>query len=102
MKDIVGVFIVISFLVLFFRLPVDIAPGIRVSSIRGPWFFWGMQEMFRYVPPLLVGILIPATFLLLVGILPWISGSFERYGRMAIVLGLVSYTVLSIVFWIAW
>jgi len=98
----VGVSIAISILVLFFRLPVDISPNVQVSSIKGPWFFWGMQEMFRYVPPLLAGILIPAMFLLLVGILPWISSSFEKYGKMAIVLGVVSYFVLSIVSWITW
>ncbi len=35
-------------------------PGVYIS---GPWFFLGLQEMLRYLPPFTAGILIPVIFI---------------------------------------
>jgi len=51
-----------------FCLPIlIIAPlepeQLGINYISGPWFFLGLQEMLRYAPPLLAGIIVPSCFL---------------------------------------
>jgi len=40
-----------------------------VTYISGPWFFLGLQELLRYLPPIIAGIFIPATLLLGIALL---------------------------------
>ena len=48
---------------LFLSAPLEIAkPGI--FHITGPWFFVGLQEMLRFLPVLVAGIILPTLFLL--------------------------------------
>jgi len=53
-------------LLLFCLLPTAPfeAEKLGVFHINGPWFFLGLQELLRFFPPLLAGVLFPATLLL--------------------------------------
>ncbi len=82
--------------------PVDINPALNVSHVRGPWFFWGIQETLRYAPPLLGGIVFPVLFAGLFCILPLFSGLYEKFARSIIYLFISAYVVLCIIFRLRW
>jgi ubiquinol-cytochrome c reductase cytochrome b subunit len=52
-------------LLLFCLLPAAPfeAEKLGVFHINGPWFFLGLQELLRFFPPLLAGVLFPSTLL---------------------------------------
>jgi len=88
-------------LILVFSLLIaaPIEPArLGVDYIGGPWFFLGLQELLRYLPPLLAGIIIPviAVFLLL-RIHP---GDREPQKRVVtLVIFLVCYLILTVIAW---
>lgn len=63
--------------------------------IAGPWFFLGLQELLRYLPAFVAGVVIP---LAPVALLFWLpaDGSARRYGIVAILLWLFAYAVLTL------
>ncbi len=69
-----------------------------ISYISGPWFFLGLQELLRYLPPLVAGVAFPGFFLLVL-FAAYPSNSHLR--NITIMLGssLIFYTVLSVVAW---
>ncbi len=40
-----------------------------VVYIAGPWFFLGLQELLRYLPPILAGVVYPASFIVAIAFL---------------------------------
>ena len=46
----------------FIAAPID-PEKLGVSYISGPWFFLGLQELLRYLPPLIAGFIFPASFI---------------------------------------
>ena len=46
----------------FVGAPLD-PETLGITYITGPWFFLGLQELLRYLPPLVAGVLIPLSFL---------------------------------------
>ncbi len=65
-----------------------------VFHIQGPWFFLGLQELLRYLPPLLAGVLFPSTLLIaLFALQP--SHRFSPSLRTFIVLWLGLYVLLT-------
>ena len=63
--------------------------------IAGPWFFLGLQELLRYLPAFVAGVVIPLAPVVLLFWLP-ADGSARRYGIVAILLWLFAYTVLTL------
>ncbi len=67
--------------------------------ISGPWFFLGLQELLRYLHPVLAGIVIPGLFLwALFGAHP--ASTRLRWTLSALGLGLCLYATLSVIAWI--
>ncbi len=69
-----------------------------VHYISGPWFFLGLQELLRYLPPIIAGIITPLSFIFTLFL-------FRPKEKKEVIAGffwgwLISYGVLSaIAFW---
>jgi len=62
--------------------------------IAGPWFFLGLQELLRSLPPFIAGVVTP---LLPLGLLFWLpkTAPARTYVLLAIILWLLAYGVLT-------
>jgi quinol-cytochrome oxidoreductase complex cytochrome b subunit len=45
--------------------------GLATEHVKAPWIFVGIQQMLRYLPPILAGIAIPAGALLALALVPY-------------------------------
>lgn len=70
-------------------------PG--VTYIAGPWFFLGLQELLRYLSPLVAGAVIPGIFL--VTLFAAHPGWYRRITLLLLALWLVIYALLSLIAW---
>ena len=67
-----------------------------VTYISGPWFFLGLQELLRYLTPIVAGIFIPAILLLALFFLQKRNPYF-RFWLFLTLLWLLTYAVLTMV-----
>jgi ubiquinol-cytochrome c reductase cytochrome b subunit len=65
-----------------------------IFHINGPWFFLGLQELLRFLPPLFAGVLLPSTLLLALCLLQRRNRYYPRI-RTFILGWLFIYTLLS-------
>ncbi len=70
------------------------ADHLGIIHIAGPWFFLGLQELLRYLPPLLAGIIYPASLLLSLALLQKKNRFFTPL-LIYILFWLLSYAVLT-------
>lgn len=88
-----------ALLILSMLLPAPLEPEqLGVEYIAGPWFFLGLQELLRYMSPLLAGVVIPSIFMVLF-FRSHPAGKHVKSGNMLIFLWLCSYAFLSIIAW---
>lgn len=64
---------------------VALPPDAVVESVRGPWFFWGMQSLLKVIPPFWGGIVIPGLFAAFVFLLPLSKRGRENTRRVTLI-----------------
>lgn len=67
---------------------------IGLLHIAGPWFFLGLQELLRYIPPFWAGVVVPATIIAPLILLPT-AGKLRRRCLQFIILWLAVYAILT-------
>lgn len=60
--------------------------GIAVEHVKAPWIFVGIQQMLRYLPAFVAGVLLPALTVVAVASMPWLQ--LGRRGAVLLFLGL--------------
>jgi quinol-cytochrome oxidoreductase complex cytochrome b subunit len=67
-----------------------------VTHISGPWFFLGLQELLRYLPPMLAGVILPLTLLVALALLQKKQSKF--YAILLFILSwLFVYAILTVI-----
>lgn len=76
-----------------------VRPALAVTSmptaLRGPWFMGGLRLMLEHGPAWIVGLLLPAAMLALLGVLPVLSEARARVGRLVLLIVVVLYSILT-------
>jgi ubiquinol-cytochrome c reductase cytochrome b subunit len=91
------VFIVSAVLALIARSPMDL-PGENIGLIKGPWFFLGVQELLKYLPPFFAGVVYPLMPVFFYAALPWAGDRWPLFWLLAF--WGASYTVSTLVIWL--
>ena len=80
---------------LFFPAPMEVGkPGLL--HIPGPWFFLGLQELLRYVPPFWAGIIFPISFFIALCLVRF-DAALRKRALIYSGIWVVCYTVLTCV-----
>ncbi|MGD9947490.1 MAG: cytochrome b N-terminal domain-containing protein [Desulfobulbus sp.] len=88
-------FLVLATVALSMVVPAPMEPSrFGLLFIAGPWFFLGLQELLRYWPPFVAGVIAPLVPLVLLFWLPQ-AAKFRARILLAIGLWLVLYTGLT-------
>jgi ubiquinol-cytochrome c reductase cytochrome b subunit len=76
-------------------MPLALPPEAAIEEAFGPWFFLGLQEMLKHLPPLWAGVVLPGCAAALFLGLPLMSGRAEQATRLTFLGALGAYTVLT-------
>ncbi len=91
---------------LLFILPVSLVvpapmdlPGAYLDIIKGPWFFLGVQELLRYMPPLAAGVVFPMIPMALLMAMPlgvrWKRGMMAGIAAWLMIYGLLTIAMIA-------
>lgn len=82
------IFLVLVLAVLFDAPLTEVAnPTVTPNPEKAPWYFAGLQELLAHFHPLIAGVLIPASILIGLAVLPYIDRSLfiqPRHRRVAV------------------
>jgi quinol-cytochrome oxidoreductase complex cytochrome b subunit len=69
--------------------------GLAAEHVKAPWIFVGIQQLLRYFPPVLAGIVIPLGVLLALVLVPYVYGkrTLTRFVFFAVVATVILLTV---------
>ena len=81
---------------IFISAPLD-GDVAGINYISGPWFFLGLQELLRYMHPLIAGVIIPCIFIYLLCTAHAVMGRFFRYSLYGITIYLFLYAILTVI-----
>jgi menaquinol-cytochrome c reductase cytochrome b/c subunit len=70
--------------------------GLAAEHVKAPWIFVGIQQMLRYFPPILAGIVIPLGVLLALALVPYAYG--KRTLTRVVFFGIAA-TVILLTVW---
>jgi len=78
-------------------LPAPMEPArIGMTHIAGPWFFLGLQELLRFVPPFWAGVIVPALVLTALFLYPK-SPEQQKTTNSCILIWCGFYTLLTLI-----
>ena len=86
----------LSTFAVFFKMPMDIPPDAVVPTVKGPWFFLGIQKCLTKIPPLFAGIGIPISFFMLISLISLSKGHLEWFIRYTILIFAIIYGIITI------
>ncbi|MGO9572035.1 MAG: hypothetical protein ACLP5H_31320 [Desulfomonilaceae bacterium] len=66
--------------------------GLAAEHVKAPWIFVGIQQMLRYLPPILAGIAVPLGVLLALALVPYADG--KRTLTRVVFIGIASAVIL--------
>jgi len=75
--------------------PADVG-GLPASDVKAPWIFVGIQQVLKFLPALLAGVLLPLAAVLLVGAIPYLP---ERRGLRSLIFFGTALTGLVLTIW---
>jgi ubiquinol-cytochrome c reductase cytochrome b subunit len=81
---------------IFFPLFPSFPPFSTAQALKGPWFFWGIQEAYEFLSPFMAGIVMPFVFFFLLFSLPLLKD--EKPIRFIFSVSVFVYCLLSIYF----
>jgi len=61
--------------------------GLPAENVKAPWIFVGIQQMLRYVSPVVAGVILPLAAVLIIAFLPFVPAGTKRL-TAAIFIGL--------------
>lgn len=67
------------------------------TALRGPWFMGGLRLMLEHGPAWIVGLMLPAVILGLLGALPLLSEARARVVRLVLLVAGIVYSILAAV-----
>ncbi|PIE59208.1 MAG: hypothetical protein CSA32_05170 [Desulfobulbus propionicus] len=81
----------------FFAAPIE-PDRTGLLHIAGPWFFLGLQELLRYLPAFIAGVLVPLLPLLLIYFFPS-CGNKRLLCLLSLLLWMTGYTIITLISW---
>ena len=76
--------------------PADPA-GLPAEHVKAPWIFVGIQQMLRYFPAIVAGVIFPVAALLIIALVPFSSSARRRL--CAAVFMFLTVTALVLTIW---